>query len=342
MSGHRPRAALAAAAGVVAVMIINVPSTSAAGERTVASALRTALPVVVIDAPRALRDDPKTTARMRIIHRRRGLSSVAQRANIYAGPIGIEIRGHSSQQFPKKQYGLETRDAKGKKRNVSLLGLPRENDWVLSAPYSDKTLMRNAIAYQAARALGRYASRTVFVELVLNGSYRGVYLLSEKPKLDRRRVVVDDSDVTGGYLMEMTIRQKLQRGDAYFTGPMTRIPYVYADPKRSQLSGRRAAWIREHIGAFERALYSPNFRDPEQGYRAYIDVDAAVDFVLLNELFKNQDAFLASTFFHKSSGGKLALGPVWDFDVSMGNSNFGPSAPLAGWTYSIRPPRRPG
>jgi hypothetical protein len=152
---------------------------------------------------------------------------------------------------------------------------------------------------------------------------------------------VRDGDVTGGYLMEMTVTQKLRRGEAFFRGPITRTPFAYADPKRRDLSDKRAAWIRNHVGAFERALYSPDFRDPERGYRAYLDVDAAVDYVLLNELFKNQDAFLASTFFHKSSGGKLVLGPVWDFDVSMGNSNFGRSGILAGWTFDPVGARRP-
>jgi hypothetical protein len=333
---------IGAIATLVLAAVLTVPSGLAAGQRQAAPAVRTALPLVVISAPGAIRDDPKRTARMRIIHRGGGrLNAVGQRANAYDGQIAIEIRGHSSQQFPKKQYGFETRTRQGKNRNVSLLGLPAENDWILSAPYSDKTLMRNAVAYRAARILGRYASRTVYVELVLNGTYRGVYLLTEQPKLDHRRVAVQDDDVTGGYLMEMTVTQKLQRGEAWFRGPITRTPFAYADPKRGDLSDRRAAWIRDHIGAFERALYSPGFRDPERGYRAYLDVDAAVDYVLLNELFKNQDAFFASTFVHKSTGGKLVLGPLWDFDVSMGNSNFGRSGLLTGWAFDPIRARRP-
>ena len=88
--------------------------------------------------------------------------------------IGIELHGQTSLGFPKNSYGIETRDSSGENLNISLLGMPRENDWILYAPYSDKTLMRNALTYTLAAELGYYAPRVRFCELVLNDIYRGV------------------------------------------------------------------------------------------------------------------------------------------------------------------------
>ena len=290
-----------------------------------------ALPRVVIDAPRAIPDEPKVTARMKVGGRRG-----------YVGRVGIEIRGSSSQLFPKKAYGLETRTRRGENRPVSLLGMPKESDWVLLASYDDKTLMRNAVGYRAARRLGRYASRLHHVELVLNGRYQGVYLLGEQLKLDGGRVDVDDRGVSGGYLLEMKSRNKIDPDDRVFRAPVTRTAIAYADPEREDLSARRAAWIRRYVGRFERALHGRDFRDRRRGYRAYLDVPAAVDYVLLNEYLKNHDAFQASAYMHKSTGGKLLLGPMWDLDLSMGNSNFpqsnGPTGSLLAdyrWTRRL-------
>ena len=122
----------------------------------------------------------------------------------YNGLIGIELRGFTSQQSaPKKPYSIETRKESGDNRNVSLLGMPADDDWVLIASYEDESLLRNFVAYSTARWLGRYAARTRLVEVVLNGSYEGVYLLAEDLKVHEDRVAVDDSDISGGYLLEM-------------------------------------------------------------------------------------------------------------------------------------------
>ena len=278
-----------------------------------------ALPRVVIDAPRAIPDDPKITARLRVSGRRG-----------YVGRAGIEIRGSSSQIFPKKAYGFETRTRRGRNRPVSLLGMPKESDWVRLASYDDKTLMRNAVGYRAARRLSRYASRLRHVELVLNGRYQGVYLLGEQLKLDGDRVDVDDRGVSGGYLLEMKARNKIHRDDRVFRTPVTRTAIAYTDPDRGDLSARRAAWIRRYLGRFERALHGRSFRDRRRGYRAYLDMPSAVDYVLLNEYFKNHDAFQASAYMHKSTGGRLVLGPLWDLDLSMGNTNFPQSSGATG------------
>lgn len=289
-----------------------------AGTASAAPDLRTRLPIVVIDADGPIVDDPKVGARMRIVHRGGAVNAPTDRPWVYDGRIGIEVRGQSSQRFPKKQFSVETLTGGGDNRNVSPLGLPEENDWVLYAAYNDGSLMRNVVAYRAARQMGRYASRTRYVELVLDGAYWGVYVLMEKPKLDGDRVP-DPEGPSDGFLLEYTHPSKIDPGDTYFRTPVTRTPIVYDDPERGDMPPARAREIARRVGAMERSLYGSGFRHPTRGHRAHLDTAAAVDYVLLYELFRNYDAFSASTFMHEGPDGRIALGPAWDFDLSMGN-----------------------
>ena len=267
------------------------------------------LPVVHIDAAGPIVDDPKVDARMRI---------VSGGATRFSGRIGIEIRGQASQRFPKKQFGFETVDAKGDGRDVSLLGLPKEDDWILYAAYNDGSLLRNVVAYRTARELGRYASRHRFVEVVLDGAYWGVYVLQERLELGGDRVP-GPGEGSDGFLLEYTHPSKLDPGDTFFRTPVTRTPIVYADPERGDMPAARAREIARRVGAFERDLYRPGYRHPTQGYTRHLDLAAAVDYALLYELMRNHDAFSASTFIHEGPDGTLAMGPLWDFDLSMGN-----------------------
>jgi hypothetical protein len=288
------------------------------------------LPVVLIDAPNGIVDEPKRDATMRVYDR--------DRREDYSGHIGIELRGYTSQQDdPKKPYAIETRKSSGANRNVALLGMPKENDWVLVASYKDASLLRNYLTYATSRWAGRYASRTRLVEVALNGEYQGVYLLGEQLKLDDNRVAVDDSDVSGGYLLEMISGSRAE-GEQYFATPVQGRRIVYKDPSRDDLSLGRATWIRNYVNRFERTLFSDHFRDRRRGYRRYLDIDAAVDYVLLNELFRNADTFRrASTYMYKGVDTKLVLGPLWDFDHAIGNDGSAEDNLTSGWEYEQAP-----
>jgi CotH kinase protein len=262
------------------------------------------LPVLRVDAARAIPNEPKVPARLRMPG--------------FDGRIGIEQRGQSSRRlFPKKSYAIELR------RDAPLLGLPADDDWVLYAPYNDKTLMRNVVAYETARAIGRYAARTRFVELRLDGRYHGVYVLME-------RLELGDDRVAGEALLEFTFPYQAQFKDPSFRTPVKRRPIVWEDPERGDLSRRRANAIARRVRAAERALYGPG------SWRRRIDEASAIDFALLNELFKNQDGFHGSTYMALHADGRLRLGPVWDFDIAMGNSDYGPSRRLRGWMLARR------
>jgi hypothetical protein len=266
------------------------------------------LPLLRIDSARAIPDEPKVRAHLRMPG--------------YRGRIGIERRGQSSQMFPKRSYAVELA------RDAPLLGMPADDDWVLYAGYNDKTLMRNVVAYATARSIGRYAARTRFVELRLNGRYQGVYVLMERLELGPERVA-------GEALYEFTFPFQARSKDPSFRTPMLRRPIVWGDPERGDLAARRARALARPVKAAERALYGPG------SWRRRLDAASAVDFALLNELFKNEDGFHASTYMALGVDGRVRLGPIWDFDISMGNSDYGPSRRLAGWMLARRVGRAP-
>jgi hypothetical protein len=259
-------------------------------------------PVVHVDAGRAIPNEPKVAATLRMPGHR--------------GRIGIETRGQSSQQFPKKSFAIELR------RDAPLLGMPADDDWVLYGPYNDKTLMRNVVAYRTARWMGRYAARTRFVRLRLDGRAHGVYVLME-------RLELGDDRVRGDALFEFTFPFQARSKDPSFRTPVKRRPIVWEDPERGDLTAREARRLASKVRAAERSLYGPG------SWRRHLDEAAAVDFALVNELFKNQDGFHASTYMALRDG-KLHLGPVWDYDISMGNSDYGPSSRLGGWMLARR------
>jgi hypothetical protein len=287
------------------------------------------LPVVDIHAPNGIVDNPKRPGTMRVLDR--------DRREEYNGHIGIELRGFTTQQDDaKKSLAVETRKASEDNLNVSLLGMPADDDWVLIASYRDRSLLRNWVVYSTARWLGRYAARTRLVEVFVNDRYEGVYLLAEDLKLHDDRVAVDDSDISGGYLLEMTSTRRTRDG-RFFTTPVLQEPILYKDPNGDDISYGRANWIRKYVGRFEKSLYGDRFRDRRRGYRRYLDVDAAVDYLLLNELFRNADTFRNSTYMYKGVGEKLVLGPLWDFDHAIGNDGTAADNLTSGWEYDASP-----
>jgi len=297
------------------------------------------LPVVVIDTGgAAIPDEPKVPAAMRVV----SLDGVGG----YDGPAGIEVRGNSSQTFDKLSYGVETWDSEGNDVDVPLLGLPAEEDWVLYGPWMDRSLVRNAVGYALWESLGYYAPRTRFVELyldtadqpVVEEAYHGVYVLTEKVKRDRARVDIarldsedtTEPDITGGYLLEMKARDQLDQGQRSLpTAGDFIIAIEY--PDTADLMPVQYDWIAGYVADFEAALFGPDFADPESGYAAWIDVDNFVDYILIQDLFKNRDAFRSSTWMYKDREERLRMGPVWDLNIIFGYFSFNGFNRAEGW-----------
>jgi len=271
----------------------------------------------------------------------------------YNGWINIEIRGESTQGFPKKSYGFETQDDAGENNNVSLLGLPVENDWVLYGPYSDKSLIRNVLTYKLARDMGCYATRTVICELFINEKYEGLYILMEKIKRDINRVDIatlrdidtEGDQLTGGYIIRM---DKIDDNDyppwisghsPHLSGTQT-IEFQYFDPDGWELKSLQQQYIRDFIRQFESALSSNVFLDPAKGYHKYVDKRSFAEFLIINELSKEVDSYLFSVYMHKdrdSHGGTLHMGPVWDFNLGYSNVDYYDNGnDIPGWVYNDR------
>jgi len=312
------------------------------------------LPIIVINSSgQSIVDEPKITASMGIIDNGFGVrNNVTDPFNNYDGKIGIEIRGSSSQSFPKKQYGLELRNNLGEGINAPLLGMPAEEDWVLFAPYNDKSLMRDALAYKLGRDLGWYAPRTRFCEVVINGEYQGIYVLIEKIKRDKNRVDVNKlnpdeisgDNLTGGYLIK--IDKNTGSGNGGWTStflPPNRsniqtIFFQYDYPKAADIAPQQKTYIKDLMASFESTLAGTNFNDPVQGYTRYIDVDSFIDFYIANEVGKNVDGYRLSTYLYKqkdSDGGKLHMGPIWDFNLGFGNANYCTKGNPEGWVTNF-------
>lgn len=301
------------------------------------------LPIIVITTvENVIPDDPRIEGHMGVIHNDSGaLNHRDDPFNEYDGRITIETRGQSSQDFPKKSYRLETQDSAGLNLNIPLLGMPSENDWILYAPYSDKSMLRNVITFEMGRKLAPYCTRTVFCELFLNGEYQGVYVLMEKIKRDDGRVNIDplwpadDSgdQLTGGYIFKVDkIDADYVDGISGFTSrPDPSYPnakdiiYQYFDPRPDELIPVQRNYLKDRIIEAEAALISGTFDDPEIGYNRYLNTSSFVDFMLLNEVTKEVDKYRYSSYFYKkkeSKGGEIYAGPPWDFNLGYGNMDY--------------------
>ncbi len=299
------------------------------------------LPIVLINTYGAqIPDEPKISAYMQIIHHGDGrLNRVSDAEFHYQGPVGIEIRGQSSQMFPKKSYGFETRDSAGEEDKVDLLGFGEHDDWVLYAPYSDKSMLRNDLTYALGRKLGRWQPGAQFVEVFLNGNYIGVYQLIERIKrggdrLDLTKMGSGDNAgdaLTGGYIFKVDKIHDLGPNEYFYTSPTYRYKnarnyaFSYYYPKSTNITAAQKQYLQYYLYTFENNLNAPWFTSETTGYRQYIDVESFIDFQIINELTNNVDGYRYSAFFHKqrdSKGGKMVAGPLWDFDLGYGNLNF--------------------
>jgi hypothetical protein len=313
------------------------------------------LPLVIIDTKGyQILNDPRITAQMRLVDNGPGnYNHPPDPGNGYSGQISIEIRGESSAWFsPKKSYSIETQTDSGTNNNVSLLGLPEENDWVLYAPYLDKSLIRNVLSYNIFANMGHYAPRTRFVEVMVNNDYKGLYILTEKIKRDKNRVDIAKilpvdiagDELTGGYLLRIDKLSGMASTDSWVSPvppPLAgyqEVTYQYFDPKPDELNATQRSYIQEHMLEFETALVQSSYKDSAQGYRAYLDIPSFVDMMILNEFTKEVDAYLFSHYFYKqkdSNGGKLVSGPPWDYNLAFGNNDYYQDVHLTyNWLYN--------
>jgi len=243
---------------------------------------------------------------------------------VHDGTTEIRGRGNSTWGYPKKPYALKL------SKKAELLSMPAHKRWILLANWKDRTLLRNDAAFWLSREAGLpYTVRGQFVELVLNGAHQGNYYLCEQIKIDGNRVNIekmkdgetDPEKITGGYLLEL---------DTYFDEPLKfvfpdrfNLPWMVKEPDEDAISGDAFNYIRDWIGDLETLLM-----DDEQirahAYREFLDVDTAIDYLIVEELTGNNDFYgywpstgPHSVYMYKARNGKLYTGPVWDFDYHV-------------------------
>jgi hypothetical protein len=306
------------------------------------------LPIILIDTYGAeIPNEPRIPASMGIINNESEVNYIDDPFNDFDGSITIERRGNSSQWQGKTPYRFETVDDEGDNSNVELLGMPAENDWVLYAPWQDKTMIRNVLTYQLSNEMGRYASRSRHVELYLNDEYRGIYVLMEKIKRDGNRVDISKlnpdeitgDDVTGGYILKF---DWFNTGDNIggFESEFDDMIYNYHYPKPSDIVPEQEAYIQDYINGFETIMMGTDYTNDSTGYPSMMNVESFVDFILLQELAKNVDAYRLSTYIYKdkeSVDNRLTAGPVWDINHGFGNCDYGETWEVDNWLLEFNP-----
>jgi hypothetical protein len=306
------------------------------------------LPVMIIhtfDQP--ITDWQKTPAYMVLQESRDDGWYELSNQTTFSGRINIEIRGSSSKGFPKRGYGFHIVEEDGRNRKVPLLGLPQEHNWVLHGPFADKSLMRNALSYKMGEDAGHYAPRTRFVELFIHSltnplrmeHYAGVYLLVERIKVAPGRVEIEElepyhntwPDVSGGYIFKY---DRLNAGESGFRTPRNSL-FAFVRPDETTATPQQKQYITSYVDSLENALFSSSFTNRQTGYARYLDARSFIDLHLITELAKEIDGYRLSTFFYKDRQGKLIAGPLWDFNLSLGNANYNDGWNPQGWYYPL-------
>lgn len=245
--------------------------------------------------------------------------------DVLEADLQIKGRGNSTwwrTDWPKKPYRLKFNE------KVSLLGEHKDKSWVLLANFADKSLLRNHIAFFMGTISNiEYTSSSHFVELYLNGRYDGTYELCEKLKISDHRVAVGDD----GFLLEVDARAIEEDDSRYFYIYSLDSPVNIKEPE-TQYNDANFNYIENYLAKVDNALYGFYFKESSKGWQNYMDIDSFVDWYLINEIAHNTDAqMLSSCYMNLKRGEKLKMGPLWDFDLAFGNTDYWKRGPEGFW-----------
>ena len=234
-----------------------------------------------------------------------------QRRQVTDNEALIRLRGNSTSEFPKRPFRIHLSD------QTAFEGMPRAHSWALLANWLDRTMLRTALAFRMSEdSRMDYTPRSCFIHVNYNNDSRGVYQLTELIRESPNRLSLPEN----GWLAEMDIRTV--PGEIIFTVPHMPSPCRIRWPEM-QPGDPRIAQIKAVFLQAEQALFSDNFTDKENGWRKYMDEESWVEWYVLNEIAKNNDAiFFSSCYLHSAPDGKLKMGPVWDFDMGYGNAVY--------------------
>lgn len=331
----------------------------------------TNLPIVFIDVDgKMILREERITAKIKIIDNGTGKTNYAdlvahpdQKVD-YEGYISLKYRGNSSfNSSDKKPYGFKTiakpLEEGGKKVKVSLLGLGKDNDWVLLAPFSDKSMIRDVLTFELGRPYLDWVPSSRHVEVVVDGKYYGIYILTERPGKGKNRLNLHDpgedgGDLTGDWRVEIDrddedhyYRSKYHPYGRYGTVDNTKyITYQYDDPEYEDFADLPAGTekaIQKSIDDMEDCFAGDNYKDPVNGYRKYIDVTSFIDYMLSTEFTFNVDGYRLSSHMYKYSETRAKNEgldsrwkcTLWDFNIALGNADYYKGSRTDLWQYDI-------
>ncbi len=289
-------------------------------ERTyVVSVFYSALPLVSIttknNAPITSKDDWVKGSKMLI-------TNTGGKYDIEYEGISIKGRGNSTWNYPKKPYAIKL------DKKAEVLGMPKHKRWVLLANWMDRTLLRNAVAFEIARNTEslEWTPRGEFVEVILNGKFLGNYYLCEQIKIDENRVNVAELEstnmegeaITGGYLLELdTYFDEVNKFRSLYgkdSDGNIGMPVNIKEPDEDVLVPAQLEYIKNYFCTAESLLYADDFPN-NTPYKDYIDLESFIDWWFVYELTINGEPnHPKSSYMNKDRNGKLKAGPVWDFD----------------------------
>ncbi len=327
----------------------------------------TNLPIVWLTVEGTVQRDEKITARMKIIDNGPGRLNYADTVAHpgqhidYEGYIGLSYRGNSSYDYSaKKPYSFRPLNRPledgGSWQRVSILGMPRDNKWALLAPYNDKSMLRDVLAFEISRPWMEYVPQGRFCEVMYNGIYYGVFILTEVVSKGRYRLNLGDpgeegDELTGGYLLEVDRNEgpcyRSNYWAVYSDGRSIENVYTYYQykiPDYEDLTPAQLAYIQGCIDVMEHTLTKFTFRDPETHECLYIDETSFIDYQLAMEIGHNADAYRLSAKFYKRRDSvdprfKMA---IWDMNFAYGNADYMEGYRTDTWVYDINdllPPR---
>ena len=253
--------------------------------------------------------------------------------NIDGATLRIRGRGNASwDRTDKKSYRIKLDE------KASVLGLKKDRDWVLVSNYYDKTLLRNVVAHSMAQQMDHlyYTPTHILVDFFLNGKYMGVYAIADKIEESNSKVDVYNgtNPEEPGFMIEIgwDYSQPYVRDRDYFDTELL-IRLFVKEPEITAQNTPELLYIKDYLKKTEDAILAG------EGYEKYIDVDNMVDWFIITELTNNTEmAFYRSCYLYKPEGGRITMGPVWDFDMAFGNHE-GDISNYDGWasaeaTYS--------
>lgn len=227
------------------------------------------------------------------------LSDPADSGHDFVCEVGIRGRGNTTWQKPKKPWRIKFKEKR------SVFGLTAAKSWVLLAGWQDPTLIMNEVAFEIGRRFGvAHTNNSRFVDLYINGTYRGNYQLTEQVEAGDGRVEIDEDN--GGFLVEL---DKYWDDEPKFRTALYNLPVMVKDPETPEA----AVAAKQALDALEASFADGRWSD-------HVDEESFINYMLATEFVRNPDIAQPKSLYmyRRDAESKLCFGPMWDYDWSFG------------------------